>query len=963
MISNRRGVTRVAGPLVLVVLASFLVLFLSKWTAAANPKPAPVLDRDFEIQVVDSVSKEPISDAEVSIRMTGAQSRKDQTEDKGRVWVLLPEKDPSYLSIAVKKEGYVTNRLEYREGGDAIPPTYTIELVRGISIGGIIQDEQGNPIAAVEMICMFPGGNAATRKRGNFTEIANARSDDQGRWRCDGIPSDSTDISIKVMHPDFVSDKTNDYTTAPPIEQLRAMKGVIVMKKGLNITGVVLDEAGKPIQNASVVNGNEQYMVQVARAFSDAEGRFVLKNLRAETQTLTVTAKQHAPTAKEVRISKDMPPLEFRLGKPNTIRGKVVDVSGKPIGGVRVEVSRSRGEQKWQWSANTKGDGTFVWSEAPAEETAFWVIKEGFIYEYEFKMKPSDKEYVITLRPPRKIHGSVVDGQTGKAIESFVIVPGRKDYANSSILWQRSDDDMKKGRDGQYEIEFVQPAALGWLVSIEAPGYVPAVSPLYKDKADVVFDVKLQKGAGPAGTVRKPDGTPAAGAEVVLATPSSQVQIKNSTFDNRQTFALSTKTAADGRFEFAPQVDPFLVLAISDDGYAEATQEQLKASSDVKLQAWGKVTGKLKRGSKPWPEQTVQIDYDWRYDPKLPRIFAQYETKTDKDGNFTFEHALPKEARVGRLLVLWAGQRMSSHTNSHAEKITVKPGETVNVQVGGKGRPVIGKIVVPNDPEHQVWRLDANLQNAWYRPNMPVGFDEWSEEKQREWWKSNAAERHEQENSRRYYAFPIAEDRSFRIEDVDPGTYQLTISRSIADARDREVLASAQMEVKIEEIPGGQTDEPLDISSVELKPTKQLKPGRDLPVTIIKTIDGPAVNLADYKGKFVLIHFWSSVSKEFAPELAVLKGINEQFARDGRMVILGINNNSIPATGKTFAEQNGMKWVQAYVGMNSMIYSEMRIREYPAHLLIGPDGKLIGNVTKIEELKAEVSKAVGKAAQ
>src|ERR1043165_5609312 len=113
MISNRRGVT---------VLAGVLVLVFTTLTMAADPKPAPALDRDFEIQVVDSVSKEPIPGAAVTINMSGAQTRKDQTEDKGRVWVLLPEKDPSYLSIGVKMEGYVTNRIEYSDG-TAIPAT------------------------------------------------------------------------------------------------------------------------------------------------------------------------------------------------------------------------------------------------------------------------------------------------------------------------------------------------------------------------------------------------------------------------------------------------------------------------------------------------------------------------------------------------------------------------------------------------------------------------------------------------------------------------------------------------------------------------------------------------------------------------------------------------------------------------------------------------------------------------
>src|SRR4051812_27368015 len=119
MISNRRGVTRIAQLALLVILA---ILFTSKSARGADPKAAPRLDRDVEVQVVDSVSKEPIAGASVTISMSGTETRKDQTEDKGRVWVLLPEKDPSYLNIAVKMDGYVTARLDYRDGA-AIPPT------------------------------------------------------------------------------------------------------------------------------------------------------------------------------------------------------------------------------------------------------------------------------------------------------------------------------------------------------------------------------------------------------------------------------------------------------------------------------------------------------------------------------------------------------------------------------------------------------------------------------------------------------------------------------------------------------------------------------------------------------------------------------------------------------------------------------------------------------------------------
>ena len=68
-------------------------------------------------------------------------------------------------------------------------------------------------------------------------------------------------------------------------------------------------------------------------------------------------------------------------------------------------------------------------------------------------------------------------------------------------------------------------------------------------------------------------------------------------------------------------------------------------------------------------------------------------------------------------------------------------------------------------------------------------------------------------------------------------------------------------------------------------------------------------------------------------------------------------------TAKAFAHSNGMKWVQAYVGMNWTAIGDLGYPDDPIHLLIGADGKLISNVTKVEDLKQELEKAVGSGAR
>src|SRR6267142_244233 len=80
---------------------------------------AQVGDRDLEIQVLDAASKQPLEGVELSINMQPGGSRKDRTENRGKAWLMLPAEDPKYMSVSVKKEGYVTKRMDWRR--EAIP--------------------------------------------------------------------------------------------------------------------------------------------------------------------------------------------------------------------------------------------------------------------------------------------------------------------------------------------------------------------------------------------------------------------------------------------------------------------------------------------------------------------------------------------------------------------------------------------------------------------------------------------------------------------------------------------------------------------------------------------------------------------------------------------------------------------------------------------------------------------------
>ena len=93
---------------------------------------------------------------------------------------------------------------------------------------------------------------------------------------------------------------------------------------------------------------------------------------------------------------------------------------------------------------------------------------------------------------------------------------GWRAAADFSTYWDRGRARLA-GR-GRYEIQFDDMMRQeGRRLRVEADGYMPAVSRVIRDdEDDPVVNFVLHKGAGVSGVVHLPDGTPLAGADVVL---------------------------------------------------------------------------------------------------------------------------------------------------------------------------------------------------------------------------------------------------------------------------------------------------------------------------------------------------------------------------------------------------------------------------------------------------------------
>jgi uncharacterized GH25 family protein len=278
------------------------------------------------------------------------------------------------------------------------------------------------------------------------------------------------------------------------------------------------------------------------------------------------------------------------------------------------------------------------------------------------------------------ISGKVIDNGTKKPVARFRVTPGAMRGMWNSSSWDERN--RAEGTNGSF-LAFISKKYSQPVVKIEADGYLPQRFSL-QPESRTNLNFELQKGTGPIGKVLLPDGSPAQEASVVLLCAGDQRVALNANgelkdWEHKESIVL---TDTDGSFALRPDLDMVAVAAVAEEGFKISSVEALATDARVILEPWSKLKGVLYRESAPSTNEDVDLAFQ-----NGPPLNLQLHTMTDVQGRFEFARVPPGGLQLnGRNMI-----NTHSWSWDPLQPVTLKPGETLEIEVRAGARPPAAK--------------------------------------------------------------------------------------------------------------------------------------------------------------------------------------------------------------------------------------------------------------------------------
>jgi protocatechuate 3,4-dioxygenase beta subunit len=709
-------------------------------------------------RVVSTATGLPVSGALVWARDPGAFRRTGA--DGGYKMSAVSGRE---LSVAAAAAGFYKGRSNWAvKAGERRAPTLALEPA--FTAAGVVVDDQGKPVAGVEIKAIIhPGARAMDR----WDSGGSARTTAAGRFR---IPR----LAGGVAHQLRLTRKGYAPATAdvPPAEPGSPSSELrIVLRKGRTASGRVVDSADKPVARAWVVLEPEPSGGMMIRmmsgsddsgrfeAVADASGRFELPDVPAGTFQLLAGGSGYAPiTVPGLAVPEGSGATDLGtvvLVRGVALEGYVTDPKGRPVEGARISVEESganpmmsRPRPPEESPVLTAADGFFRIADRRAGELLdVEARRAGYAKGSAPGVQvPSEQPVRIVLQPSSAVEGRAADsdGKPVAGAQILLIADAPAGLGRGFVMF--SSDSVKEtrsGDEGSFRIEDVAPGTYQLKAMASGRQAADRGGLEVRSGQDLTgVEIVLTSGGIVEGRVLS-SGRPVAGARIEMAEPSALGT-------SRMLIRAGTSSDGDGYYRLDGVAPGSRTFKAQREGFSTAVRDlEVRPGEnalDFAMEEGVEVSGRVvDDGGVPVPAARVFLSEGWNWN--LPSAV------TRPDGSFTLSGVPDGTYRIGA--------EKEGYARSEGENLTVSSnvsGVEVRLSTGGA---IVGRLSGLDFAELSQVRVWADADE--FRPGR------------------------------------VLPDSSYRLENVEPGEHRVYASlRGERQTEGRVTLEPGEPEVRLD---------------------------------------------------------------------------------------------------------------------------------------------------------------------
>jgi thiol-disulfide isomerase/thioredoxin/protocatechuate 3,4-dioxygenase beta subunit len=494
---------------------------------------------------------------------------------------------------------------------------------------------------------------------------------------------------------------------------------------------------------------------------------------------------------------------------------------------------------------------------------------------------------------------------------------------------------------------------VSYLLLVEAEGYrLAAGQPFQVTDGDHEENFKLEPAPVIKGRIIDPQGRLLKGATVHLATALTPLQYNR---DDDYMARAPYVTGESGYFQFAAPAGPFKLVVVHPDGYRRLDFDQDQQPGQIRLEPWAHVEGTLWQAGHPVPNATVLVQLPSEKASDRFILRESRQVRTDTNGRFVFSMIPPSRVVIRPYLSVWLESPL---TSSHHLAMDLKPGEKVDLNLGGNGAQVIGSVVLKGDVPEK-FDLNYSLNYLIRRHSAlspPEELKDVAAMVEQGWSPSilRSAEGDRYRDLHDQHFVRLSPDGQFFINGVPPGEYEFAIS---IYERPQGCLVDP-IAVKIVPVTISQADVDagnVSLPAIEVQFPERLHVGGTLPNLTLSIPSGDPIQLSQFNGRPLLIHGWATWCAPCIESLTKIKQLRADFSSE-KLATVGINLDEDVTVGNEYASREGLEWDHVFVGLRSEVARRLGFSSIPSYIVVSAEGKIVLQTNEWKDAEREVKR-------